>query len=308
MEDPNWAQDFAPNGSFAQTLTCHTFAYEYTGSLLQVGEIMTRKRYAKYVCFFHAFLLKTNTFVPALWTRLQIKAPRSFTPANSVRYSLLTCVSKCYQANTHLAETLVNYIQQTNGTLTLSDFKNYKVISRPVKNVTYRGLHLYTIGTPASGSITLNILKIMEQFDVADSKDTNLTSHRFVEAMRFGYGARAELGDPAFVEGLDEYEAHLLDEVHAKQIRERISDKQTLPVREYNPKGVALPESHGTSHIVTADRSGMATSLTTTVNLLFGAQIMDPSSGIILYVLPFFLHVSWPPITRQSNILIETTK
>ncbi|KID88821.1 Gamma-glutamyltranspeptidase [Metarhizium guizhouense ARSEF 977] len=228
VEDPNWAQDFAPNGS-----------------LVQVGEIMTRKRYA-------------NTLE-----------------------KIANQGSKVFYTG-ELAETLVNYIQQTNGTLTLSDFKNYKVISRPVKNVTYRGLHLYTIGTPASGSITLNILKIMEQFDVADSKDTNLTSHRFVEAMRFGYGARAELGDPAFVEGLDEYEAHLLDEAHAKQIRERISDEQTLPVREYDPKGVALPESHGTSHIVTADRSGMATSLTTTVNLLFGAQIMDPSSGIIL--------------------------
>lgn len=177
---------------------------------------------------------------------------------------------------------MVNYIQQTNGTLTLDDFKNYKVISRPVKNVTYRGFKLYTIGAPASGSISLNILKIMEQYDLADQKDTNLTAHRFAEAMRFGYGARAELGDPDFVQGLDKFEARLLDEVHAKHTKEHISDEHTLPVREYDPKGVDLPQSHGTSHIVTADKSGMATSLTTTVNLLFGAQIMEPTSGIIL--------------------------
>ncbi|KHN99214.1 Gamma-glutamyltranspeptidase [Metarhizium album ARSEF 1941] len=228
VEDPNWAQDFAPNGT-----------------LLQVGDIMTRKRYA-------------NTL-----EKIANQGAKVFYTGE-------------------LAETLVKYIQQTNGTLTLSDFKNYKVISRPVKNVTYRGLNLYTIGSPAGGSITLNILKIMENFDLADSRDANLTSHRFVEAMRFGYGARAELGDPAFVKGMDEYEAHLLDEAHARHVRERISDEQTLPVKEYDPKGVELPESHGTSHIVTADKSGMATSLTTTVNLLFGAQIMDPSSGIIL--------------------------
>jgi gamma-glutamyltranspeptidase/glutathione hydrolase len=179
---------------------------------------------------------------------------------------------------------LVGFIQQNNGSLTLDDFKNYKVISRPVKNVTYRGIELYSIGAPASGSISLNILKIMEQYNLADSDNVNLTSHRFAEAMRFGYGARAELGDPEFVRDLDKFEAHLLDDVYAKQTKEHISDEHTLPVREYDPKGVELPESHGTSHIVTADQSGMATSLTTTVNLLFGAQIMEPSSGIILCV------------------------
>ncbi|KAG8417741.1 hypothetical protein J3458_005221 [Metarhizium acridum] len=84
VEDPNWAQDFAPNGT-----------------LLQAGEIMTRKRYAK---------------------TLEKIANQG---------------SKVFYTG-ELAETLVNYIQQTNGTLTLSDFKNYRVISRPVKNVTYR--------------------------------------------------------------------------------------------------------------------------------------------------------------------------
>lgn len=40
--------------------------------------------------------------------------------------------------------------------------------------------------------------------------------------------------------------------------------------------------SHGTSHIVTADSSGMATSLTTTVNLFFGSRIMVPETGVIM--------------------------
>lgn len=40
--------------------------------------------------------------------------------------------------------------------------------------------------------------------------------------------------------------------------------------------------SHGTSHIVTADASGMAFSLTSTINLFFGSRVMVPESGIIL--------------------------
>lgn len=39
---------------------------------------------------------------------------------------------------------------------------------------------------------------------------------------------------------------------------------------------------HGTSHIVTADASGMAISLTTTVNLLFGSQLVVPETGVIM--------------------------
>lgn len=40
--------------------------------------------------------------------------------------------------------------------------------------------------------------------------------------------------------------------------------------------------SHGTSHVVTADASGLAITLTTTVNLLFGSHLIDPATGIIL--------------------------
>ena len=44
----------------------------------------------------------------------------------------------------------------------------------------------------------------------------------------------------------------------------------------------ADPQSHGTSHVVTADSSGMATSLTTTVNLFFGSRIMVPETGVVM--------------------------
>ncbi|POR37992.1 Gamma-glutamyltranspeptidase 1, partial [Tolypocladium paradoxum] len=64
--------------------------------------------------------------------------------------------------------------------------------------------------------------------------------------------------------------------------RRRIADDHTQPVRAYDPRAVYAPGGHGTSHIVTADASGMATSLTTTVNLLFGAQLMDAASGVVL--------------------------
>ncbi|KAG5940571.1 hypothetical protein E4U53_007571 [Claviceps sorghi] len=260
VEDPNWAQDFAPKvykGAPSKLTPVGT-----KGRLVQVGETMTRKRYA------NTLEKIANHGADAFYTG-------------------------------DLAAAMVKHIQHHNGTLTTSDFASYRVLSRPVRNTTFRGIDLYTVGAPASGSIALNILKTMEQYErppdvPADS--AALTTHRLAEAMRFGYGARAHLGDPDFVAGLDALETRLLDDAHARHTKARISDNHTLPVRAYDPEGFALPTSHGTSHLVTADASGMATSLTTTVNLLFGAQIMEPGSGIIL-----FHALTQPPSNNEMN-------
>lgn len=186
---------------------------------------------------------------------------------------------------------MIKQIQQTNGTMTLADLQNYTVVSRPAQSTRFRGLDLYTVGAPASGVVGLGILKTMEQFGVDADDDKGLAAHRFTEAMRFAYGARADLADPAFADDdcsgankVTALERLLLDDVHAQHVRRRISDRRTQPVRAYNPGAVYAPEGHGTSHVVAADGSGLAVSLTSTVNLVFGAQMMEPTSGIILCV------------------------
>ncbi|TDZ23303.1 Glutathione hydrolase proenzyme [Colletotrichum orbiculare MAFF 240422] len=228
VEDPVWAEEFAPNGK-----------------LLQLGDTIYRKRYG------------------ATLAKIAEEGPDAF-------YS------------GPIAESIVETVRATNGTMTLEDMQSYKVLIRPSLNITYRGYRLTSVGSPASGAVALNTLKIMEQFDPAESDDVDLGVHRFDEALRFAYGARSLLGDPDFVAGIGPYEDTLIDEKRANDIRGRILDNETQPVENYDPHGMYASEGFGTSHIVTADASGIATSLTTTVNLLFGAQIMDPLSGVIL--------------------------
>ncbi|KAH6604904.1 gamma-glutamyltranspeptidase, partial [Trichoderma cornu-damae] len=181
------------------------------------------------------------------------------------------------------AETIVDYVQRTGGSMTLEDMANYKVIIRPVHNVTYRGLTLHGIGSPAGGAVSLQILKIMERYKPEDWSDRDLTRHRLTEAMRFAYASRISLGDPEFVDAdVRGFEKKMLDRKNINAIRERIWDNQTHATSYYNPEQFYVPENHGTSHIVAADKSGMAVSLTTTINLLFGAQIIEPRTGIIL--------------------------
>jgi gamma-glutamyltranspeptidase/glutathione hydrolase len=81
---------------------------------------------------------------------------------------------------------------------------------------------------------------------------------------------------------MDAFEALMMQSTTAANIRHKISDHHTKNTSEYNPKGLYTPETHGTSHVVTADKSGMSISLTTTINLLFGSQVIVPETGIIM--------------------------
>lgn len=166
--------------------------------------------------------------------------------------------------------------------MTLEDLVKYKAIMRRPVNITYRGFSLYSSGSPTSGAVSLNALKTVEGYDKADTADVNLTLHRFDEAMRFAYGARQELGDPAFVKDTAELEERMLQASQAATIREHILDNSTQPVENYASDKMYTTPGHGTSHIVTADGSGMTVSSTTTINLLFGNLLMVPSTGVIL--------------------------
>lgn len=233
VDDPVWAQDFAPNGK-----------------LLALGDTITRKRYA-----------------------------------NTLEQIALHGADIFY--NGTLTPHMIKAIQETNGTATLEDFASYEAIVRPPVKGTYRGRRLFATGAPSSGAVTLSILQTLDQYPRPEAgteadANVNITTHRFDEAMRFGYGARTHLGDPAYVAGVDDFEADMLTAAHARDTHAQIRDDTTLPVSAYNPAGSFAPPSHGTSHLAAADRSGLAVSSTTTINTIFGSRVMDPVTGVIL--------------------------
>lgn len=194
---------------------------------------------------------------------------------------------------------MIRWIQHMNGTMTMQDLDEYRVEAKPALNITYGDYRLFTTGAPSSGPVMFSILQTMQQFDPADLTNTNLTAHRLVEAMKYAYGARLQLGDPAFVGNVTKLETQLLSSDRAHHIRQHILDDKTQPVKAYDPLLFYAPDSYGTSHIVTADASGLTVTSTTTINLLFGAQIMTPDTGIILYVFSIYpLSTSTHPTLR----------
>ena len=182
-----------------------------------------------------------------------------------------------------IAETMINALQASNGTMTLDDLGNYTVAIRKAAQIDYKGYKLTSCSAPSSGVVALATLNIAQGYpDFFLPNNINLSTHRLDEAIRFGFGQRAELGDPLFVPGLDAFQEGMLSPETAAEIRSKISDSNTLNVSAYNPSGLESLETPGTSHVVAADQSGMAISLTTTVNLLFGSQLMVPETGIVM--------------------------
>ena len=96
-----------------------------------------------------------------------------------------------------------------------------------------------------------------------------------VEANKFAYGQRATLGDPAFTANVTALEKSYLTEQVASEARTRISDDTTFATTYYDPSGYIPFEEGGTSHLAVVDGSGMAISLTTTVNLIFGSRVNE---------------------------------
>jgi len=148
-----------------------------------------------------------------------------------------------------------------------------------VPSVTHtRGKKIYSTVAPSSGSVTLSALKIFEGFDGSasdDSPEINLTTQRLVEATKFAYGQRATLGDPAFTSNVTMLENSYLTEEIASLARSKIVQNETFPVGYYNPSNYYPTRESGTSHLATADGTGMSVSLTTTVNLLWGSKVSE---------------------------------
>ena len=182
-----------------------------------------------------------------------------------------------------MAEEMVKAVRKSNGSMTVEDLEAYRVRSRQPVKIDYKGYQIYGCGVPASSAVTLSALKILENYDDYQDKELmNLGMHHMTEAMRFGYGKRASLGDPDYVDGMHDFELEMLSEDFANATRHKISDRHTLNVSAYDPQGFEIKEDHGTSHVVTADASGLALSLTTTVNLFFGSRVMVPETGVIM--------------------------
>lgn len=152
-----------------------------------------------------------------------------------------------------LATQIVAAVRNANGNITVPDLAEYEAIVRKPVEIDFHGYRILACGTPASGAVALSIIKTIEGYEnFAMPEAANLSAHRLVEAMRFGYGKvsvprslyccilivkRASFGDPDFLDNLDQFETDILSDTYAASIRTRILNNRTQNVSAYDPSG-----------------------------------------------------------------------
>ncbi|KAJ3521066.1 hypothetical protein NMY22_g12468 [Coprinellus aureogranulatus] len=177
-----------------------------------------------------------------------------------------------------IADSILEKIRSTGGIMEQSDLDGYKVRIQPALQGTFRGRKVYTSHAPTSGPVLLHMFNLVEHYDMKERDGLNM--HRIVEIMKFGFAARTRICDPEFTNSsrrIDEISTHK----YADHIFANITDDTTHPPEYYNPE-FDIKVDHGTSHTSVVDKSGMAVSLTSTVNFIFGSQVLDPVTGVIL--------------------------
>ena len=188
-----------------------------------------------------------------------------------------------------VAAAIVKAVKESGGVMTAEDLTGYTATDRTPLEAPYRGLRVVSMPPSSSGGVvlleTLGILSARFPDAAALTKlgrNSSAYLHFLTEAFKHGFADRArQLGDTDFVT-VDL--AHLTDPSYHRQLAARIKDDGVLARDAYGTPGgpPALHKDGGTTHLCVIDADGNAVSLTTTVNLGFGAKVVAGKTGILL--------------------------
>ncbi len=185
-----------------------------------------------------------------------------------------------------IAQAIVDKVQNApvnKGGMTLADLAAYKPVERKPVCGPYRTYRICSMGPPSSGGIAIvQILGMLQHFPKSDLKAQSLSKvHLFTQASRLAYADRAKfLGDPAFI---DVPVKGLINQDYIASRAKLIDPKKDMgEATAGNPPtdhaDLYAPERSrqlpGTSHMSIVDDNGQVVSMTTTVEYVFGSEMM----------------------------------
>merc|ERR1719391_1481108 len=116
-------------------------------------------------------------------------------------------------------------------------------------------------------------------------KHNSLYWHRFVEATKFAFAKRTDMGDwsiPDIRQHVKDIVDYLSSPKHSQYVKSRINDFETSLDPAYYGAKTYFKEDHGTCHHSFLSPEGDAVSVTASVNLIWGCKFMSKSTGVIM--------------------------
>jgi gamma-glutamyltranspeptidase/glutathione hydrolase len=163
---------------------------------------------------------------------------------------------------------------RNDGLFTAEDLAAYRADAQPPVAGSYRGIEVRSAPLPASGVQVIELLHILEHFDLRALRRDGEAQylHRVARAMLATFADRARhLGDPRFVEAPV---ARLTAKEYAAALAERVRGTDPITV-----DGLDYRESAHTTHNCVIDAEGNAVTLTHTLGSASG--VVTPGLGFI---------------------------
>ena len=190
-------------------------------------------------------------------------------------------------------------MEANGGAVTSESLAAYRALDARVVRGSYRGYELIGTDIPASGSVSIGILHILEHFDMASLEDESwaaLVGTAIARAFEERTVARRHgLGDLSFMTD-KEWAADIAAGIDVPGAAPRLDGSAlALPPGAPNP-GASRPAApavadrdgsewgptHGhTTHLSAADGNGMYVALTQTIGPSLGSRVMTPGLGFL---------------------------
>jgi len=180
-----------------------------------------------------------------------------------------------------VAAALVALMRQRGGLIRSADLAAYRAQLVQPLAARFRGHPVIAMPPPGGGLTLLQLLGLLEPFDLAASGAGSAASlHRLTEAMNLAYRDRNTwLGDPA---SMANPPPDLLDPAYLDQLRRSIDPQRHRPAATIAEPPPPRRESVNTTHLSVADRHGGLVALTTTLNFAYGNGVTVPGAGFLL--------------------------
>ncbi len=176
------------------------------------------------------------------------------------------------------ADHIVETMEQHDGWITHDDLANYEAVEREPLQTTYRGYEMITMGPPSSGGVAMiQMLQMLENTELSRHPHSSIEHvHLLAEVMKRAFADRnAYIGDPDFVAiPIDMLLSADYNAQHYQTIDpNRASEAEQIQLTD---------EETETTHYSVVDSEGMAVSVTTTINSLFGSKLVVRGAGFFL--------------------------
>ena len=180
--------------------------------------------------------------------------------------------------NGRVARSMASAAREAGGHLSEDDLAAHETLWVEPISTDYRGIRVYEIPPPGQGVAALEMLNLLEGFDLAALDPLGADRvHLEVEAKKLAYGdLYKEIGDPEFWLDPPVPTGRLISKDYADSLRGNISpDRAAGPVPE-----PALGED--TTYLCAVDAEGNGCSFINSLYMGFGSGVVAPDTGVCL--------------------------